>query len=256
MREQSHRLVRPRPVLAAGVLCSPRACSGPPDRARRPGRHALRARAGRRADARGPTRPRRRTACARSRRRTRALVLRYPTSGYADNALWQAAGLCCDWRSSVAPTAADRERAPSGCCSGSSRNTRRARSSSSVDGALQTLGQRPQPPRRRRALPPPAPDRRARRRRLRPCRRRAGLGGQRPCVQGITARVLPHGERITIEFSQRSARSRAIASTNPDRVFFDFAQRDGARVARRSRRRRSSGTLVKALRVGAASEQA
>jgi N-acetylmuramoyl-L-alanine amidase len=67
-------------------------------------------------------------------------------------------------------------------------------------------------------------------------------------VKGITASVLPHGERITIEFSKEVAFT-GDRVENPDRVFFDFANAT-APASLLDRGPTPSGTLVKALRIG------
>src|SRR4029077_10612625 len=91
--EQSHRLIRPHPALAAGVLlftacvCWP-AGSCAQTQAATVYEQAKAAEQTARADS--PASP---DSLRKVAKTYENLVLRYPTSGYADNALWQAAGL-------------------------------------------------------------------------------------------------------------------------------------------------------------------
>ena len=221
MREQSHRLIRPHPALAAGVLLLRRVrAAGPPDRARRP--RPPRSTSRRKPPSRrpGPTRPRRRTACARWRRRTRTSCCgirragtpttrsgRRPDSSTtafqtsADSADRQQAERLLKWLKQEYPSSPFVKR---------------------VDGALQALGQAPAgaaaasstppPPLRSANTPPASP----------PVPTTLPASGPAAVVKGITASVLPHGERITIEFSKEVAFT-GDRVENPDRVFFDFA---------------------------------
>ncbi len=175
-----------------------------------------------------------------------SLVLRYPTSGYADNALWQAAGLFTS-AFQQSTEASDRQQVERLL-----KWLRQEYPSSPfvkrVDSALQALNQAPAaasaasgttslaaaettPP-----LPPPVPT------------SVPATPGQVAVVKSITETALPHGERITIEFS-REVTFTGDRVDNPDRVFFDFPN-SNVPAALIDHAPTPSGSVIKGLRVG------
>jgi len=171
-----------------------------------------------------------------------SLVLRYPTSGYADNALWQAAGLFTTAFQSSA-NAADRQQAEK-LLKWLKQEYPTSPFLKRVDGALQALGTAPTGPAAAPPAAPPPAEASARPASL-PVPTSLPASGPAAVVKSITQSVLPHGERITIEFSKEVAFS-GDRVENPDRVFFDFANA----TAPSSLSPAPSGTLVKALRIG------
>ena len=156
-----------------------------------------------------------------------AIVLRYPASGYSDNALWQAAGLL-QRTFEISGEAKDRER----------RRTIAGLAEARV--SAQRPGQAGRCPRRR--------PRRCRPHR-RPPRRRSGASGcgdrrrktvgDGPRSRSATSRShpLPRGDRVTIELSEEVAFTGERVA-NPDRIFFDFTNSAiAASIAERARGR-------------------
>ncbi len=173
-------------------------------------------------------------------------MLRYPTSGYADNALWQGAGLYAT-AFQQSSDASDRQQAERLL-----KWLRQEYPSSpflkKIDAALQALG--------------PAPTGRAlnrecaARRRLEYAaalaagahREPASARARRPSSKGITETALPHGERITIEFSQEVTYT-GDRVDSPDRVFFDFAN-STVPASLIDHAPAPTGSFIKALRLG------
>ena len=170
-----------------------------------------------------------------------ALVRRYPTSGYSDNALWQAAGLLklvfdktgddADRQSAERLLAWLRREYPS------SSLARKA------DAQLREIATPASPPGDAPApaappAPAPPPD-------VQPST--ATTGGA-AVIQNITQTALPRGERLTIELS-REVMYEGERVVGPDRVFVDFtnASAAGALV---QRAQKIGGTLIKGVRIG------
>jgi len=154
-----------------------------------------------------------------------AITRRYPTSGYADNALWQAAGLM-EQAFAQSAAAADRERAVRFL----TWLRREYPSSSLVRGVDARLG----------ALERPAPA---------PQAATAPSTGTDPVsVRNITQSPLPRGERITIELS-REVPYFSDRVVNPDRVYFDFRNATAANSLL-EKAQSLTGTMVKTVRVG------
>jgi N-acetylmuramoyl-L-alanine amidase len=188
-----------------------------------------------------------------------ALVLKYPTSSYADNALWQAAALLeRAYAKSGAQTDLDKvvklltwlRREYSSSPLIPQVNTRLA--------ALPAAAAKPaaEPPARTAVsptpaaapppvapppamTPPPAPV-------TPPAAAPASPAG--PVVRNISQAALPRGDRITIELSQEvEVQSDRVA--NPDRVFFDFPNATAA-AALVAHAREIRSPLVKSVRIG------
>ena len=145
-----------------------------------------------------------------------AIVLRYPVSGYADNALWQAAGLL------------DRVHALTGSATDREAGLR----------YLQWLKKEyPHSPFAREAGPQAAV---------------AQVATPAPtssvAVRTITQTPLPRGDRITIELTGEAPYSGERVA-NPDRVFFDFNNSAGA-LALMERVKNIQTPLIKAVRIG------
>ena len=232
MREQSHRLIRPHPALVAGVFLLA-ACvlwpAGP--RAQTPAatlyEQAQAAEQTARADS--PTSP---DSLRKVAKTYENLVLRYPTSGYADNALWQAAGLFTTAFQTSAD-GADRQQAER-LLKWLKQEYPSSPFVKRVDGALQALGQAPAGAAAASSAPPPASRVEHAAGVAARANDAAGLGasGRGERHHGQTA--LPHGERITIEFSKEVAFT-GDRVENPDRVFFDFANATAPASLPRSR---------------------
>src|SRR5215471_3706805 len=218
MREQTHRLIRPHPAVVAGVLIL-LACVFRPIGSRAQTQTAATlyeqtqaAEQTARADASPSLESLRKIA-----RTYESLVLRYPTSGYADNALWQAAGLYATVFQTSAD-AADRQQAEK-LLKWLKQEYPTSPFVKRVDAALQALGPAPAgpaastpaaPPPADASAPPASP----------PVPTSLPVSGPAAVVKSITESVLPHGERITIEFSKEVAFT-GDRVENPDRVFFD-----------------------------------
>lgn len=245
MREQSHRLSRPRPALVAGVLLLT-ACVFWPARSRAQTQAATvyeQAQAAEQtARADSPASP---DSLRKVARTYENLVLRYPTSGYADNALWQAAGLFTTAFQSSAD-GGDRQQAER-LLKWLKQEYPSSPFVKRVDGAVQALGQAPVGAAAAPSAPPPAPDENAPPASP-PVPTTLPASGPAAVVKAITQSVLPHGERITIEFSKEVAFN-GDRVENPDRVFFDFANAT-APASLIDHAPAPSGSLVKALRIG------
>lgn len=174
-----------------------------------------------------------------------SLVLRYPTSGYADNALWQGAGLYAT-AFQQSSDASDRQQAERLL-----KWLRQEYPSSpflkKIDAALQAMGPAPPaapstvsaPPAADSNMPPPSPP---------VPTASSASAGQTAVVKGITETALPHGERITIEFSKEVTYT-GDRVDSPDRVFFDFAN-STAPASLIDHAPAPTGSFVKALRLG------
>ncbi|HKW01281.1 MAG TPA: N-acetylmuramoyl-L-alanine amidase [Vicinamibacterales bacterium] len=244
MREQTHRLIHPRPALMAGVFLLTACVFWPAgSRAQTPAatlyEQAQAAEQTARADS--PASP---DALRKVAKTYENLVLRYPTSGYADNALWQAAGLFTAAFQSSAD-AADRQQAER-LLKWLKQEYPTSPFLKRVDGAIQTLEQAPSGPAAPQSAPPPPPPDSPPA--SPPVPTTLPASGPAAVVKGITQSVLPHGERITIEFSKEVAFT-GDRVENPDRVFFDFANAT-APASLIDHAPAPSGSLVKALRIG------
>ena len=131
----------------------------------------------------------------------------------------------------------------------SSKQTAGARAALDVPAAAVPAGRRTTGPARTTHSAPASASAAVRRRRH--CVSRAAARGphqRRHVIRAITQTLLPKGDRITIELERRGRVTAASASTIPDRVFFDFAERRARRdrVAERGRddrRARSSRSV-------------
>jgi N-acetylmuramoyl-L-alanine amidase len=156
-----------------------------------------------------------------------AIVRRYPTSGYCDNALWQAAGLMVA-AYDRSGQAADRSRAEQYL----TWLAREYPHSSLVK----------QVPERRRRLAAAAPAAAV------PAARSEPSASGRAVLRGVTRSPLPRGDRITIELSREVA-FRGDRVADPDRVFFDLASSTlGGSVAADAES--LEGRLVQSVRLG------
>ena len=245
MREQPHRLIRVLPQAAAAVLvsffvASESAAAQTPSPAGALYQQAQSAEQTARADSPPALDTLRKVA-----RSYENIVLRYPTSGYADNALWQAAGLMTA-ALQLSGSAADRQQAERYL-----KWLKQEYPSSpfvkQVDGALAAL------PATTGAAPPPAPASAdaAPSTSSAPSPAQASpqatSAGATATVKSITESALPHGERITIEIS-REVTYAGDRVDNPDRVFFDL--NNATAPLSLADHVQLTGTLVKALRVG------
>jgi N-acetylmuramoyl-L-alanine amidase len=163
------------------------------------------------------------------------IVRRYPTSGYCDNALWQAAELMrLAYEKSAA--AADRDKAE--------RYLTWLRDeyphSALVKDARRALTRLASPPAAAPAASTaqPAPTLSV----------PTALAGGTAVVRSVTRTPLPRGDRITIELT-REVGYRGDRVDGPDRLFFDFASSKPA-SALDGTVGQLSGTLVKEFRIG------
>jgi N-acetylmuramoyl-L-alanine amidase len=156
------------------------------------------------------------------------IVRRHPTSGYCDNALWQAAGLMIT-AYEVTGSAADRDRAE--------HYLDWLRNEYPHSSLVREIAGR------RRALAP-APARPA------PGTTTASetASGGAALLRKVTRTALPRGDRIVIELSREVA-YRGDRVENPDRVYFDFASSTPA-AALVDRVESLSGRLVDQMRIG------
>ena len=244
-RTTSHRLIRPHPALAAGVASSGRVRAlARRSRAQTAAatlyEQAQAAEQTARADvahvagqlARGARRRTRASCCG-----IRRAAMPTTRSGRRPDCLttaFQTSGRCADRRQAERLLKWLQQEYPSSPLV-KQRRRRRCRRSD----------KRPPGPRRRRALPRRL-RRRTRRRRRRRRQRRCRPQGQRPSVERH------HGQRrcraaiASRSSSARKSRSPATASTNPDRVFFDFANATAPASLVEHGADASSGPLVKA----------
>lgn len=159
------------------------------------------------------------------------VVRRYPTSGYCDNALWQAAGLLVTaWEQSGSSSDRDLAERYLDWLANEYPHSSLVRQVGARRDALQAPG--PAPAAR-------APDA--------PARTPAPSGGI-AVVRGVSLSPLPRGDRITIELSREVAYfGERIAG--PDRVYFDLATSDlGDQAAGQAEA--LTGRLVQTARVG------
>ena len=165
-----------------------------------------------------------------------AVVLEYPTSGYADNALWQAAGVL-QRTFEISGESKDRD--------GSDRFLtwlkREYPHSALARQALPKATPPASPPAPPPAVSPPTAPVVA---------NTAAKPAGRPSVtvRNVTQASIPRGDRVTIELSEEVAFTGERVA-NPDRIFFDFTNSAIAgSVAERARAVKSP--LIKAVRIG------
>ena len=163
-----------------------------------------------------------------------SIVRRHPTSGYADNALWQA-GRLLEAAFAASGRHDDLEKAAAlfrWLIKEYPHSPLRAEASARADALLAAAS----PP----EAPAPAPG--------------AALPARAPDADGTAAvrqvsyTPLPRGDRITIELSREVA-FRGDRVGNPDRVFFDFASAAAA-ASLASQAREITGRLISEVRVG------
>ncbi|MEZ5317089.1 MAG: N-acetylmuramoyl-L-alanine amidase [Vicinamibacterales bacterium] len=158
------------------------------------------------------------------------VVLRYPTNGYCDDALWNAAALMRE-AFVASGSAADRQAAEK-YLTWLKKEYPHSKLVAQVPDALAALEDAAKPARPAPAATPADPD------------PPAGVA----VVRSISTTPLPQGDRITIEFSREVA-FEGDRLEGPDRVFFDFS--DSTPVTNLAERAGAlEGQLVKALRVG------
>lgn len=169
------------------------------------------------------------------------LFREYPTSGYADNAVWQAAAL----------SALAYQR------SGDANDLRRAEKwftwlkqeysyspfVRKVDDELQALHHAPATAPAPRATPAPAPPPP-----VTPVSPAPAPSAGPATVKAITTTPLPEGQRIAIEFSQEVSYTRERVD-GPDRVYFDFAN-TSVSAAMVERAQAINGSFIKSVRIG------
>jgi N-acetylmuramoyl-L-alanine amidase len=174
-----------------------------------------------------------------------SLVLRYPTSGYADNALWQGAGLYVT-AFQQSSDASDRQQAEK-LLKWLKQEYPSSPFLKKIDGVLQSMAPASTaaapaastaPPADSNTPPPSPPVPTA----------AAASAGPAAVVKGITESALPHGERITIEFSKEVTYT-GDRVENPDRVFFDFAN-STAPASLIDHAPTPNGSFIKAVRLG------
>jgi N-acetylmuramoyl-L-alanine amidase len=165
-----------------------------------------------------------------------AVVLEYPTSGYADNALWQAAGVL-QRTFEISGEAKDRD--------GAGRFLAWLKREYPHSGfAKQSLPKAP--PAASPSTPPPAvPATGAPAAASAPAK---SSGRPSVTIRNVTQSSIPRGDRVTIELSEEVAFTGERVA-NPDRIFFDFTNSAIAgSVAERARTVKSP--LIKAVRLG------
>jgi N-acetylmuramoyl-L-alanine amidase len=174
-----------------------------------------------------------------------SLVLRYPTSGYADNALWQGAGLYVT-AFQQSSEASDRQQAER-LLKWLKQEYPSSPFLKKIDGVLQSMApanaaaapaSSTAPPVDANTPPPSPPVPTA----------AAASTGPAAVLKGITESALPYGERITIEFSKEVTYS-GDRVENPDRVFFDFPN-STAPASLIDHAPTPTGSFVKAVRLG------
>ena len=170
-----------------------------------------------------------------------AVVLEFPTSGYADNALWQAAAML-QRTFEITGEAKDRD--------GSARLLawlkREYPHSSLGRQALPKATPPASPPAPTAAPPTSDPTAPAATTAVNAAAKPAG----RPSItiRNVTQSAIPRGDRVTIELSEEVAFTGERVA-NPDRIFFDFTNSAIAgSVAERARAVKSP--LIKAVRIG------
>jgi N-acetylmuramoyl-L-alanine amidase len=173
-----------------------------------------------------------------------AIALRYPVSGYSDNALWQAAGLL-ERVFTLSGVARDRDEATRylAWLQREYPHSPLVRQAAARVSALTAAAAAPPPSRP--AAPTGAPIAAPPADSATP----AASSGRLVAVRSITQTALPRGDRITIELTGEAPYSGERVA-NPDRIFFDFANAASASaLAERIRSIRSP--LIKTVRVGA-----
>jgi N-acetylmuramoyl-L-alanine amidase len=171
-----------------------------------------------------------------------AIVRRYPRSGYADNALWQAAGLLqlayarfgqpADREKATGLLAWLRKEYPSSSLARLDAPVAGADDPAAASSSLPTLAATPTP------TPPPPPGSVA------PLPPGGGAS-----VRAITHTTLPQGDRITIELTQEVPYV-ADRIGDPDRIFVDLANTSTAASVIERAVSSVSGRLVRSTRVG------
>jgi N-acetylmuramoyl-L-alanine amidase len=171
-----------------------------------------------------------------------AIVRRYPTSGYSDNALWQAAGLMklafdktgddADRQSAERLLTWLRREYPS-----SSLARKADAQLRELSGPTSAPAAEPSPPAASAATTTP-PD----------AQPAAPPAAGTATIQNITQTALPRGERLTIELSREVVYD-GERVVNPDRVFVDFTNASAA-SALVQRAQKIGGSLIKGVRVG------
>jgi N-acetylmuramoyl-L-alanine amidase len=173
-----------------------------------------------------------------------AVVLEYPTSGYADNALWQAAAML-QRTFEISGEAKDRD----GAARFLAWLKREYPHSPLGKQALPKVTPSVLPPAPTTAPPtsaPTAPTAAAATTAVSAAAKPAG----RPSItiRNVTQSTIPRGDRVTIELSEEVAFTGERVA-NPDRIFFDFTNSAIAgSVAERARGVKSP--LIKAVRIG------
>jgi N-acetylmuramoyl-L-alanine amidase len=165
-----------------------------------------------------------------------AVVLEYPTSGYADNALWQAAGLL-QRTFELSGDVKDQNGAGRLLAWLKREYPHSSLARQSLPKATPPHGPSPSPPASPSSVVPavtPA----------------AAKPSGRPSVtiRSVTQSSIPRGDRVTVELSDEVAFTGERVA-NPDRIFFDFTNSAIAgSVAERARAVKSP--LIKAVRIG------
>jgi N-acetylmuramoyl-L-alanine amidase len=164
------------------------------------------------------------------------VVLEYPTSGYADNALWQAAVLL-QRTFDISGEARDRD--------GAARLLAWLKREYPHSALGKQSLPRTSPPAVPAAPPPALPAAGA------PAPANAAakpVGRPSVTIRNVTQSPIPRGDRVTIELSEEVAFTGERVA-NPDRIFFDFTNSAIAgSVAERARTVKSP--LIKAVRIG------
>ena len=174
-----------------------------------------------------------------------AVVLSFPKTGYADNALWQAAALM-DRAFERSSDVTDRQKAikllrwlareyPNSPLvrQAEARATELEQAPASVTKQGSTPPQTTQAAAPSAAIPEPPP---------------ANGSASPASLRGITRADLPRGDRITIELSQEVPYTQGRVP-NPDRLFFDFSSASVAQAVA-DQIRSINSPLVKSVRVG------
>jgi N-acetylmuramoyl-L-alanine amidase len=167
------------------------------------------------------------------------IVRRYPTSGYSDNALWQAAGLMLDAHArSSEPNDREQAREYLEWLQREYPHSPLRRDASARLAALGAPDPRPAAVARPAGRVPAAPADAA----------SIDVSGPTALVRAITHAAIPRGERIVIELT-REVPYISDRVDGPDRVFFDLAHSAPA-AALGTQAESITGALVKQLRVG------
>ena len=165
------------------------------------------------------------------------IPLLFPTSVYCDNALWQAGQLLDRaWQKYAQPSDRDAALKVYRWLAKSYPGALAREASARVD-ALAAAPSPAAPPATTTAaqpIPTPAPA--------------LPSGGPTVLVRGVTRSALPNGDRVTVELSDETTYAGQRVS-NPDRVFFDFANAAMAAVVAEQVRALQS-PLIKTVRVG------